>query len=102
MLERLGIASELKPKVTLADGSGPATESVAKGRTAIVLTLISEELPVPGLEVAGPLPPEFQNYIGFSAAAASKADNAEAAKALIAFIRSAKATPAYKTNGMEP
>jgi molybdate transport system substrate-binding protein len=101
MIDRLGIAAELKPKIKLTNGSGPATESVAKGNSTLVLTLISEELPVPGLEVAGPVPAEFQSYINFSAAAGAKAGNPDAAKALIAFLKSPKAMPTYKTKGME-
>src|ERR1700680_5031166 len=42
MFERLGIAADVKPKIILAPGSGPATESVASGNAALVITLFSE------------------------------------------------------------
>jgi hypothetical protein len=51
MFERLGIAAELAPKIILAPGSGPATESVAAGKAAPVVTLFSEIVPVPGVAI---------------------------------------------------
>jgi len=43
----------------LAQGSGPATESVAQGKAAMVITLFSEIVPIPGVEILGPLPGAF-------------------------------------------
>src|SRR5262245_11782771 len=37
MFEGMGIAAEVKPKIILAPGSGPATESVAAGKAAMVI-----------------------------------------------------------------
>ena len=53
MFERLGIAADVAPKIILAPGSGPATESVAAGKAALVITLFSEIVPVPGVEIVG-------------------------------------------------
>jgi len=66
MIERLGIAKALQPKSHLT-AAGAAPASVATGESDLVLTLISEILPEPGVELAGPLPSDCQNYIGFSA-----------------------------------
>src|SRR5207244_6677368 len=63
MFERLGIAADVKPKIILAPGSGPATESVADGKAALVITLFSEIAPVHGVEILGPLPGEFHSDI---------------------------------------
>jgi molybdate transport system substrate-binding protein len=102
MFERLGLASELKPKIATTQGSGPAMANVASGQSAVVMTLISELMPVKGIEIVGPLPGDLQHYVNFAAAVGSKASDPAAAKAVIAFLRSASAAPAYKTNGMEP
>jgi molybdate transport system substrate-binding protein len=102
MLERLGIASELKAKALLTKGSGPALASVAAGKTSIVMTLISEILPVPGVQLVGPFPAELQNYVSFAAGAGGGASNSEAAKSLIAFFAGQKAAPVYKARGLEP
>ena len=101
MLERMGLASQVKSKVRLT-GAGQAPEIVAKGEAEMVITLISEILPVPGVELAGPLPEEFQNYVSFSAAAAAKGGNQQAVTALIKYMDGPAAVPAYKAQGMEP
>src|SRR5262249_33952408 len=100
--ERLGIADEVKPRIILAPGSGPATESVAAGRAAMVVTLFSEIVPVHGVEIVGSLPEEYQLAIHFAAATSVTSKRAEAATALIAFLSGPKAAPVLKTKGIEP
>jgi molybdate transport system substrate-binding protein len=102
MFERLSIAADVKPKIILAKGSGPATESVAEGKAAMVITLFSEIVPIHGVEILGPLPGEYQSDIRFSAAASSTAQDAAAAKALITFLASPKVAPALKAKGLDP
>jgi molybdate transport system substrate-binding protein len=101
MFDRLGIAGELKPKLVLTQGSGPAMASVAAGQTAVVLTLISELMPVHGIDIVGPLPGDLQGYVNFGAAVSARASNAEAARALIALLKAPAATGVYKAKGME-
>jgi molybdate transport system substrate-binding protein len=101
MFDRLGIAAELKSKLVLTTGSGPAMEAVASGRTAVVLTLISELMPVHGIDIVGPLPADLQGYVSFGAAVNSKTANAEAARALIAQLKAPAAGAVYKAKGME-
>jgi molybdate transport system substrate-binding protein len=102
MFERMGIAADVKPKILLAPGSGPATESVAKGRAAMVITLFSEIVPTRGVEILGPLPGEYQSDIRFGAATSANSKNAEAGTALIAFLSGPKAAPVLKAKGIEP
>jgi molybdate transport system substrate-binding protein len=101
MLERLGLAEETKPKIVLTQGSGPAMASVASGQVALVMTLMSELLPVHGIDVVGPFPADLQNYVSFGGAAGAKTSQIEGAKALIAFLKSSEAAPVYKAKGME-
>ena len=42
MFERLGIAAAVAPKINLAPGSGPATESVAACKATLVIKFFSE------------------------------------------------------------
>jgi len=102
MFERMGIAADVKPRIVLAPGSGPATESVAAGKAAMVITLFSEIVPVHGVEVLGALPGEYRSDIRFGAAASATSKNAEAARALIAFLAGPKAAPVFKAKGIEP
>jgi molybdate transport system substrate-binding protein len=87
--------------VTLVPSSDPATESVAEGKIGMVITLVSEIMPVKGLQVVGEIPAEFQSYISFIAATNAKSTNTAASGALIAFLKSPKAAPVYKAKGME-
>jgi len=102
MFEQMGIAADVKPKIILAPGSGPATESVAAGQAAMVITLFSEIVPIHGVEILGPLPGEYQSDIRFGAATSTTSKNAEAAKALIAFLSGPRAAPVLKAKGIEP
>lgn len=101
MIARLGIAKELQAKSHLT-AAGAAPASVAKGESDLVLTLISEILPEPGVELSGPLPADFQTYLSFSAAPSPKAASTRSAAAFIAFLRSPSAAAIYRVKGMEP
>lgn len=101
MFERLGIAGDVKAKIILAPGSGPATESVAAGKAAMVLTLFSEILPVHGVEVLGAFPGEYQSDIRFGGATSAQSRHADAATALIAYLAGPKVTAVLKAHGID-
>src|SRR6202008_976734 len=65
VFQRLGITDEVK----LRHRQGRGAEMVAEGKAEVGMTQISEVLHVPGVELAGPLPPEIQNYTIFAGAA---------------------------------
>src|SRR5215472_5611339 len=101
MFERLGIGAEVKSKIILAPGSGPATQSVADGKAGFVITLFSEIVPIHGVEILGPLPGEYQSDIKFSAAASSVVSDKQAARALVSCVTGSKATPVLKAKGID-
>lgn len=101
MLESLGIAENVKAKTLLQQGGARTTASVANGQAQYVITLASEILPVRGIELLGPLPSEFQHYVGFAAGTAAQSAHAEAARKLIAFLASPAVVPVLKAKGME-
>jgi molybdate transport system substrate-binding protein len=100
MFEQLGIASQLKTKSHLTP-AGAAPASVGKGESDLVLTLISEILPEPGVALAGPIPSAFQSFIGFSAAPSPKAVSSPAVTAIIKFLDGPAAASIYKEKGMQ-
>jgi len=102
MFDSLGIAADVKSKIILAPSSTAATESIAKGKASVVLTLFSEIVPVPGVEILGPLPGKYRDAVHFQAAASAAAKDKEAAKMLIACLAGPIAAPVYKTKGLEP
>jgi quinoprotein glucose dehydrogenase len=102
MFDGMGISAEVKPRIVLAPGSGPATESVAVGKAEMVITLFSEIVPIHGVEILGPLPGDYQLAIRFAAATSATSKNAEAARALIAFLSGPTAAAVLKSKGIEP
>jgi molybdate transport system substrate-binding protein len=97
---KLGIADEIKSKIKPL--TIQAAVAVTNGDVEIAMTQISEILPYPGVELAGPLPPDIQTYTMFSAGISAAAKNAEAAAALIKFLTSPDAKAVIKAKGMEP
>jgi molybdate transport system substrate-binding protein len=98
LFQRLGIADALKAKTV----QGRGAELVGEGKADIGLTQISEILPVAGAELAGPLPPEVQQYTVFPAAAGAQAREPEAARAPLRFLTSPEAAKVIKAHDLEP
>ncbi|MGH9678328.1 MAG: molybdate ABC transporter substrate-binding protein [Candidatus Acidiferrales bacterium] len=102
MLDRLGIAETLKPKLMLDAEPGGPQKNVAAGKTEIVITLIPEIQFFPGVELVGPVPEEFQSYINFAAGIAPNARDPKAARAMIEFLKGPVAAAAIKSKALEP
>src|SRR5262245_34748128 len=102
VIDKMGIATEVRPKLKVPPVN--AAEDVAKGVAELGMTQSSEILPhaAAGVELAGPLPPEVQLYTAFSIAVGTKAQQADAAKALIAYLRAPALAPVIKAKGLEP
>ena len=100
LLEKLGIADQVRPKAKLMKG-GYVAELVANGEAEIAVHQISEIVPVKGVTLAGPLPPEIQNITVYSAGLAPAPRDAGAAKALVDLLLGADAAAILKTQGME-
>ena len=66
VLERLGIAEQIKLKATLGKG-GYVVEPVGRGEVELGIHQISEMLPVKGVRVVGPLPAELQKFTTYIA-----------------------------------
>jgi molybdate transport system substrate-binding protein len=101
MAERLGIADAVTAKSRTQTG-GLVAELVAKGEAELAVQQVSELLPVAGVELVGPFPPDLQLITLFSAGVSAKSKNPEAAQALIRFFTEPDALRAIKAAGMEP
>jgi molybdate transport system substrate-binding protein len=101
VFDRLGVAEALKSKTTQ-----PMTESVsemvAAGDAEIGIIVIPNILSVPGAELVGPLPPELQSYVVFTAAVSPQSPNQQAAVDLIKLLKSPAVGAVIRTMGMEP
>ena len=100
--DRMGIGDAMKKKTILESGSAKAAARVASGDAEMILTLQSEILPAPGVELVGPIPAEYQSYISFTAAAGSKTGNTAGSKALVDFLNGPAVKAVLKSKGMEP
>ena len=101
LLERFGIAEQMKPKLRPLE-IATVVKVVASGEVELTVDLIPRILAERGVELAGPLPTEIQSYSGFSAAFSAAIKEPEAAKALITFLKSDAAVSVIKAKGMEP
>jgi molybdate transport system substrate-binding protein len=90
VLERLGISEQIKPKTTLGQG-GYVTEPVGRGEIELGIHQISEILPVKGVRLVGPLPPELQKYTVYVAAALPDTRKKPAVDAFIAHLTGSEA-----------
>jgi molybdate transport system substrate-binding protein len=101
LLERVGIAGEMKPKTKLLPPTEALYGSVASGDVEIGFNQISEILAQPTVELAGPLPPAIQNYTQFTPGIVTGSSKADAATALVAFLSSPPSQAVLKAKGFE-
>lgn len=101
LFERMGIAAQVKAKLKQVQGE-PAGGVVARGDAEIGFQQMSELLPVPGIDIVGPLPPDIQQITAFAAGPHVAAAQADAAKALVRFLTAPAAAPVIRKKGMEP
>jgi len=101
MLERLGIADQVKPKIKFVSAQHTA-DYVAKGEADIAVQLGNEILEVPGVEFV-PLPTDFQtaDFI-FAAGIAGSSKNRDAAKGLTQFLSGPEALKVIKAKHLDP
>jgi molybdate transport system substrate-binding protein len=102
MADRLGVAAQVKAKTIAEPSTTAAADHVLDGSADLLFTMVSEILPIKGLQLAGPIPSQFDRYLIFSAGISTKPSNAKAAQAMIKFLTSPAMVPVLKEKGMEP
>lgn len=105
LFPKLGIANEVAGKSRKVRGppSGePVAAVVARGEAEIGFQQVSELIDVPGATFVGALPGAVQPGFSFAAALTSKAQQLEAARALIRFLASPAAAPVIAKAGLAP
>jgi len=101
LLERLGIADQVRPKAKLKKG-GYVADLIVSGEAELGVHQISEIVPVKGALLVGPLPKEIQNTTTYAAGLSAAARNKEATQALIKMFSGQAAVSVFKAKGMEP
>lgn len=101
LLERLGIADQIRPKAKLKKG-GHVADLIVSGEAELGLHQISEIIPVKGAVLVGPLPKDIQNTTTYAAGLSASTQNKTAAQALIAMFSGPETAAVLKSKGMEP
>jgi molybdate transport system substrate-binding protein len=100
LMQRLGIADEIKPKAVTRPG-GYIGVVVAAGEAQMAFQQIVELMAVPGLDVIGPIPPEVQFNFDSKAAIFAESKNQAAARELLAFFARAEHASTFTAAGLE-
>ena len=101
LFPKLGIVNQIRGKTRRIESERVAAV-VARGEAEIGFQQVSELLPVPGVDFVGPLPPGAQQVTIVSAGIAAGARERDGAKALIDFLKSARAVEAITKSGLGP
>ena len=101
VIDRLGIADAIRPKLTLPD-TDIVSQLVSRGEVELGIVVITQILTTDGVALAGPLPPELQLYITFSGAVSARSRAPEAARELLRLLKQPEAIRVMRAQGMEP
>ena len=99
LIEKLGLAEQLKSKTRFAAGGDVTEVTLAQGAGALGMTQVSEIAGKPGARLVA-IPEELQNYTGFTLATPVGAPRNEAVAAFVGFLATPAAVATMKTKGM--
>ena len=102
LLPRLGIAEEMKSRALVSEPGTPVGVLLATGKADIGLQQISELVPIPGVDIVGPLPGDLQKMTTFSAGICTGSASADTARALAEYLAAPAALPVMQRQGLEP
>ena len=102
LFERWGIAEEIRPRIVLASPGIPVGRLIAEGEVELGFQQYSELMHLPGIDILGAMPAGCEIVTTFSAGICATSSQADAVRALLAFLSSPAAADAKRRNGMEP
>ena len=101
LIQRLGIAADLKAKSTLTATGEEVGEAIVRGDAELGILPVSEILPIRGVEMLGTFPADVQSYIVMVGGVSGASKQDAAARDLIKFLTAPAALPVIKAKGME-
>lgn len=101
VFEQLGIAEAMKAKTLTQSAPAQIAQAVANGDAELAI-FVTNVLIAPGVEPAVPFPPELQQDLFFTSAASANPIEPDAARDLLAYLKSPAAIDIIKAKGMRP
>jgi molybdate transport system substrate-binding protein len=101
LLQRWAISDAVASRMVKAPPGVPVAALIARGEADIGFQQLSELQNVPGVDVAGTLPPEIQELTVFTGAVCASSVRRDAAAALLDFCGSSQAGAIKRKHGME-
>jgi molybdate transport system substrate-binding protein len=101
LIERMGIAAEVKAKFRSVPSGGTIGTIVASGDCEIGFQQVSELVHIKGTDYVGPLPTEVQRVTVFSSGIQAGAANAQAARQLQQFLTTPASAAVMRKHGLE-
>jgi molybdate transport system substrate-binding protein len=102
LLERMGIAEQMKAKTKYPPAGGNSANLVVSGEADLAIQQEPEVMSVAGVDVVGPLPGDLNNITVYAAGVGTKTKEADAVKALIKLLHSPEAAAVFKARGLNP
>ena len=100
--EKLGIADVIAAKLVKPRPGEMVGPVLVRGEAEIGVQQPAELLPVPGVEIIGPLPPELRQTIVYGATVFTGSTQSEGNQAFVDFMRSHEAREVLHETGLDP
>jgi ABC-type molybdate transport system substrate-binding protein len=101
VIEQLGIAEVVRPKLTIKAAIEGGAQLVAEGKVDVAMQLLSELQSAKDTTVVGLLPPGLQNFVVYGAAIPAYNEKPEAAVAFVKFLYAPDKKDFWKAAGFE-
>src|ERR1700680_2492068 len=102
LLERMGIAEQMKPKTKYPPPGGFSANLLMTGEAELAVQQKPELLHVAGAEIIGLLPGDLNVVTEFAVAIMTSSENGEAGKALFKMLQSPESAANFRSKGLDP
>ncbi|HEY2137070.1 MAG TPA: molybdate ABC transporter substrate-binding protein [Xanthobacteraceae bacterium] len=102
LLERMGIADQMKAKTRHPPPSGNAANLVVSGDAELAVQQEPEVVSVAGVDLVGSLPGDLDNITTYAAGVGAGSAQAAAARLLVDFLHTPEAKAVLKARGLTP